>query len=126
MSGGPTRLAVSPLAAIEAFDAWFGVIGGGAGRRAVLEVGQRYMHEAGPGLVADRRIAHLPEAVDRIVVGPNRRGAKNIAVGKTLWELCAGTLEAGEDPRACAGRELIEETGYEAATIEPLSISAIS
>ncbi len=36
------------------------------------------------------------------------------------WELPAGTLGAAEDPAACAARELTEETGYSAATIEPL------
>jgi len=42
------------------------------------------------------------------------------AVGEALWELPAGTLEPGEDPAACAGRELIEETGYRAEVIERL------
>ena len=41
------------------------------------------------------------------------------AVGGTLWEIPAGTIDPGEEPLACAGRELIEETGYEAATLEP-------
>ncbi len=40
--------------------------------------------------------------------------------GEWLWECCAGTLEAGEEPLACVGRELVEETGYEAATFTPL------
>ncbi|NGX62039.1 MAG: ADP-ribose pyrophosphatase [Chlamydiae bacterium] len=39
---------------------------------------------------------------------------------ETLWELPAGTLEAGEEPIACAARELEEETGYRAASLEPL------
>lgn len=43
-----------------------------------------------------------------------------IAVGQTLIELPAGTLEPNEPPIATAGRELIEETGYRAARIEPL------
>jgi ADP-ribose pyrophosphatase len=43
-----------------------------------------------------------------------------VAVNKTLIELPAGTLEAGEDPAVTAGRELIEETGYRAARIEKL------
>ena len=43
-----------------------------------------------------------------------------IAVGRTLIELPAGTLEAGEDPAECAQRELIEETGYRAGRIVPL------
>jgi ADP-ribose pyrophosphatase len=43
-----------------------------------------------------------------------------VAVDKTLIELPAGTLEPGEDPAATAYRELIEETGYRAASIEKL------
>ncbi len=35
-------------------------------------------------------------------------------VGKTLIEIPAGKIETGEDPTACAHRELLEETGYEA------------
>ena len=44
-----------------------------------------------------------------------------VAVDKTLVELPAGTLEPGEDPEMTAGRELIEETGYRAASMEKLS-----
>jgi 8-oxo-dGTP pyrophosphatase MutT (NUDIX family) len=43
-----------------------------------------------------------------------------LAAGGVLLEVPAGTLEAGEDPRDCALRELEEETGYRAATIRPL------
>ncbi len=46
---------------------------------------------------------------------------QRIAAGGELWELPAGTLEPGEAPQVCAGRELIEETGYQAAAIEPLA-----
>jgi ADP-ribose pyrophosphatase len=41
-------------------------------------------------------------------------------VGAELWELPAGTIEAGESPETCAGRELREEAGYEAGRLEPL------
>jgi ADP-ribose pyrophosphatase len=34
------------------------------------------------------------------------------SVGKSILELPAGTLERGEDPEACAHRELAEEIGY--------------
>jgi len=42
------------------------------------------------------------------------------AVGGDLLEIPAGTLEEGEDPAACAVRELAEETGYRAGGVEPL------
>jgi ADP-ribose pyrophosphatase len=41
-------------------------------------------------------------------------------VGKRLCELPAGTLDEGEDPRACAERELREETGFRPRSLEPL------
>ncbi|NOZ40123.1 MAG: NUDIX hydrolase [Planctomycetes bacterium] len=48
---------------------------------------------------------------DRVCLIRNRR----IAIGKTLVELPAGTLEPDEPPRHTAERELQEETGYRAA-----------
>jgi len=38
------------------------------------------------------------------------------AAGKFLWELPAGSLDAGERPLRGAKRELLEETGYRAKT----------
>jgi ADP-ribose pyrophosphatase len=42
-------------------------------------------------------------------------------VGEPLIELPAGTLEKGEDPMNCAGRELLEETGFLAGRLTRLS-----
>ncbi len=42
------------------------------------------------------------------------------AIGRDLLELPAGTLDEGEEPEACAQRELQEETGYRAGSIERL------
>lgn len=36
------------------------------------------------------------------------------ALGRYIWEIPAGTRDAGETPLACAQRELTEETGYTA------------
>ena len=52
----------------------------------------------------------------RAILIRNRR----YAVGQTLVELPAGTLEKGEDPMNCAGRELLEETGYLARRLQPI------
>jgi ADP-ribose pyrophosphatase len=43
------------------------------------------------------------------------------AAGKHLLEICAGTLNAGEDPELGAARELEEEIGVTAAKIEKLT-----
>jgi ADP-ribose pyrophosphatase len=42
-----------------------------------------------------------------------------VAVGRTLLELPAGTLDREESLADAAGRELTEETGYRAGRIEP-------
>ncbi|HXE52550.1 MAG TPA: NUDIX hydrolase [Tepidisphaeraceae bacterium] len=52
----------------------------------------------------------------RVLLIRNRR----YAVDQILWELPAGTLEKREDPMNCAGRELLEETGYLARRLKPI------
>jgi ADP-ribose pyrophosphatase len=41
--------------------------------------------------------------------------------GRNLFELPAGKLAPGEDPKVCAARELEEETGYTAGTVTKLT-----
>src|SRR5688500_13714581 len=53
---------------------------------------------------------------DTILLIRNRR----YALGQILTELPAGTLEQGEVPMNCAGRELAEETGYLATRLKPM------
>jgi ADP-ribose pyrophosphatase len=79
-----------------------------------METGARHTREvvAHPGAVLVMGLL----ADDRVVLIRNRR----YAVGETLWELPAGTLEKGEDPMNCAGRELLEETGYLAGRLKIL------
>ncbi len=46
---------------------------------------------------------------------------KRYAIQQILLELPAGTLEHGESPMNCAGRELQEETGYLATRMKPIA-----
>jgi ADP-ribose pyrophosphatase len=59
----------------------------------------------------------LPFLADKVWLIRNHR----YAAGGPLIELPAGTLEKGEDPMNCAGRELLEETGYLAGRLKPLA-----
>ncbi len=42
-------------------------------------------------------------------------------VGDSLWEIPAGRLDAAETPEACAHRELEEEAGYKAGSLEKIA-----
>jgi ADP-ribose pyrophosphatase len=70
------------------------------------------------GRTVVRQVVHHPGAV---VIIPQLEDSRlllieqyRLAVGATLLEFPAGTLEPGEAPLECARRELIEETGYRA------------
>ena len=70
-----------------------------------------------PGAVVLLPILESPVGEKRIVFVRNER----FSIGRDLLELPAGTREVGEEAVVTAGRELIEETGYEAATLTPLN-----
>jgi len=46
--------------------------------------------------------------------------SRRMSIPADLWELPAGTREHDEDPRECAARELEEETGFSASSVESL------
>jgi ADP-ribose pyrophosphatase len=55
-------------------------------------------------------------APDEIVLVRQHRHA----IGEDTWEVCAGGVDAGETPEEAAIRELREETGYRARTMNRL------
>jgi ADP-ribose diphosphatase len=46
------------------------------------------------------------------------------ALERFTWELPAGLVDPGEDATVCCRRELLEETGYSAASVHPLGSHA--
>ncbi len=76
------------------------------------------------GRSVEREVVRHPGAVVIIPVLDDHRVALirnyRIALGMTVFECPAGTLEPPEPPETCASRELIEETGFRAATLIPL------
>ena len=86
-----------------------------------FRVVRRYQQTA-DGTAHVREIIEHPGAVVIVpMVGPDRvclLREYRIAVGETLWELPAGTLEPNEPVQETARRELIEETGYRSASME--------
>lgn len=93
------------------------------GKKLQLEVHRLEEEESGrkfsrevvkhPGAVV---ILPITEAGDVLMIRNYR-----YAVDDVLLELPAGTLEAGEPPINCAGRELLEECGYLARKLEPIA-----
>ncbi|MES1213649.1 MAG: NUDIX hydrolase, partial [Singulisphaera sp.] len=84
----------------------------------------RRSHTLPDGQVASREVIEHPGAVAIVpLVDENHvcliRNYR-LAIQKWLLEIPAGTLEPGEDPAVTARRELAEETGYTAQTLEPL------
>ena len=74
------------------------------------------------GMEREKVIVHPGNAVAILPVNGDRcklLRQYRYAVGQYIYEAPAGTMEEGEDPMETAHRELIEETGFRAATIVP-------
>jgi ADP-ribose pyrophosphatase len=92
-----------------------------SGKKIRLEV---HRLEGENNRITQREVVVHPGAVvilalmddGRVLLIKNRR----YSVGQILIELPAGTLEKDEDPMNCAGRELLEETGYLAGKLKPI------
>ena len=76
------------------------------------------------GRVTEREIVEHAGAVGVVALDHERNVVMvkqyRSSLGMMLLEIPAGTLSEGEDVRACAFRELREETGYSAQELEEL------
>ncbi len=91
---------------------------------------ERVTHRLMDGTAVTREIVRHPGAVVIVPILDDGRVCLirnyRVAVNAELLELPAGTREPNESPRITAERELLEETGYRAASIEPLCELAMS
>src|SRR2546423_4436932 len=93
-----------------------------SGKKIKLEL--HHLEDTNTGARHVRAVVVHPGAVcvlpflddDQIILIRNRR----YAVNQILLEIPAGTLDKNEDPINCAGRELLEETGYLAGRLKPI------
>jgi ADP-ribose pyrophosphatase len=81
--------------------------------------------EYSSGSRAIREVAEHPGGAVALPMFPDNRiilvRQFRYPMGKFLYELPAGKLDAGEDPAVCAARELAEETGYTAKNLKKLT-----
>ncbi len=82
------------------------------------------------GTLAQREVVAHPGAVAIVAIDDDERVVLvrqwRHAIGRALWELPAGTRDAGEAPARTAERELAEETGLRAAQITPLAAAPLT
>jgi ADP-ribose pyrophosphatase len=80
--------------------------------------------EVEPGIESVREVVRHPGAVVLLPQLPDGRFVLvrqfRKAIEEEILEAVAGTLDPGEEPLSCAGRELAEETGYVAAELHNL------
>src|SRR5215212_6361021 len=92
------------------------------GRKVRLEV--HHLEDEETGTRQKREVCVHPGAVVVLPFLPDGRVLlirnKRYAIGQTLVELPAGTMERNEDPINCAGRELQEETGFVAGRLKAI------
>lgn len=97
-------------------------------------VNRERMRDTATGETFTRSIMRSPGVCVMAAVFPDDRIALvrqyRYPIGDEIWELPAGTLNARDEggrvialetPETCAARELVEETGYEAATLTRLA-----
>ncbi len=99
-------------------------------RRVVIHKGRKFDYESleyvsKSGCTLTKQVVRHPGAVVIVPILPGPGGEPHVALIRSfrasleryILELPAGTREPGEDAAVTAGRELVEEIGYEAATL---------
>ncbi|MEU4244884.1 NUDIX hydrolase [Actinoplanes sp. NPDC026619] len=90
-------------------------------RRAVLSIADVELPD---GVRFEQYVLRVPGAAMVIVVDDDERvlmmWRHRFILDRWVWELPGGYLDPAEDPAACAGREVEEETGWRPRNIEEL------
>lgn len=86
---------------------------------------ERMEYETSTGNSVSKDVVRHPGSVAILPIFDNGKIClirnRRITVDEILLEIPAGTMEPPEPPKACAFRELIEETGYRASNMEEVA-----
>jgi 8-oxo-dGTP pyrophosphatase MutT (NUDIX family) len=90
-------------------------------RRAVLSIADVELPD---GIRFEQYVLRLPAAATVVVLDDSEQvlmmHRHRFIINRWVWELPGGYLDPGEDPAACAAREVEEETGWRPRTMELL------
>ena len=90
-------------------------------RRAVLSVASVELPD---GVRFEQHVLRVPRSATVVVLDDADRvlllHRHRFVIDRWVWELPGGYLDPGEEPEVAAAREVLEETGWRAKSIEPL------
>ena len=96
----------------------------------LISLKERTLRNDATGVTIPFVVAHLSDWVNVVAITRERKVVfveqGRAGMDAVTLEIAGGTIEDGEDPRRAAEREMLEETGYRAGSLEYLGKVAVN
>jgi len=96
----------------------------------LMTLKERTLRNDGNGVIIPFVVVHLSNWVNVVVITADGQMVMveqgRVGIDAPTIEICGGTIEPGEDPRAAAEREMLEETGYRPGRMISLGQAAVN